>query len=138
GGTRGLQSRSDAMTEPSVDVWTEPIADIAGDAIHSILQGRRGGGQLPPFQRGARTGGAGGPGVDGPVGGPHRVGATDDDRWRGAGGEGEGGGLLATDDEAGGRGVGAEVGEVVLGEVGGDVAIEGVGVLGGHGEPDFG
>ena len=63
--------------------------------------------------------------MGGPVGGPHRVGTPCHSRWGGSGGEGKGGGLLAVDDEAGGGRVGAEVGEIVLGQVGGDVAFEG-------------
>ena len=66
----------------------------------------------------------------GPVGGPHGAGPTGDDRPGRPGAQGEGGGLLAVDDQAGRRCVGAEVGQVVLGQLGGDVAAEGVGVLG--------
>jgi hypothetical protein len=76
--------------------------------------------------------------VSGPVGGAHGVGPSGDGGRGGAGGEGEGRGLLAVDDEAGRGGVGTQVREVVLGQVGGDVAFEGAGVLGAHGEPDLG
>ncbi len=79
-----------------------------------------------------------GPVVDGAVGGAHGFCPAGLGFGGGAGAEGEGGGLFAGDDEPGGGGVGAEVGEVVLGDGGGDVAGEGVGVLGGHGEPHLG
>lgn len=51
--------------------------------------------------------------------------------------QGERRGFLGVDDEAGGGLEGAEVGEVVFGEVGGDVSFEDVGVFGGDREVDL-
>ena len=107
---------------------TEPTADIAGDITRGAPSvGRRWGGQGPPGQHGPCRLGLG-TAVRGPVGVTDRLGTAGDGGRCGPGPQREGGGLLAVDHEAGRGGVRAEVGQVVLGELGGDMA-------GGRGRP---
>jgi hypothetical protein len=124
------------VAEPLVEPLTD-IAPVSGPGT----SGRVGGcGEGPPGhgRPSRRDGGLGGAGVGGPVGVSNGLGSTDDGRRRGPGAQSEGGGLFAVDDEAGRGGVGAEMRQVVLGDFGGNVTAEGVGVLGGHREPHLG